>query len=98
VIGSSDTINFSGSSTATLAGINEVLAFGQGIGGLDLINSFGSTDTLQLSKTDFANFTALSNHLTQSGANAVITLNVSDTITLANVTASSLTSTQFSFL
>jgi hypothetical protein len=37
-------------------------------------------------------------HLTQSGANAVITLNSADTITLYNVTASSLTSSEFHFV
>jgi hypothetical protein len=98
VSGSMDTIAFSGNSTASLVGSNDHLNFAQGIGGADVINGFGSTDAIQLSKMDFANFAAMSSHLSQSGANAVITLDASDKITLTNVTASSLTASQFSFV
>jgi hypothetical protein len=98
--GSDDTVNFGLSDTLTLAGGADTMAFQAGIGGKDVINGFASGDLIEMSHTDFASFNALSasGDLAQSGANAVITLNASDTITLAGVTASSLTSAQFNFV
>ncbi len=66
--------------------------------GMSTINGFNSTDAMQLSKSDFANFQALQPHMSQSGANTLITLDASDQVTLTNVTASSLTASQFKFV
>ena len=66
--------------------------------GLDTISGFTSADSMAFSKSDFANWSALSSHISQSGANTLITLDANDVITLINVQASSLTSSQFSFV
>ncbi len=95
--GSSDTLYVHGTSTATLGGISDALHFQHGIGGQDVVNGFGSTDSMWFSHLDFASWSVLQGDMTQSGANTVITLNASDTVTLTNVTASSLTSSQFHF-
>ncbi len=98
VEGSDDTLNMNNNSTAALDGASTRVAFHQGIGGMDAINGFGAGDTIQLSKNDFANFAALSNHLSESNGNAVITVDASDTITLLGVATASLTAGQFSFV
>jgi hypothetical protein len=66
--------------------------------GHDVINVFGSTDTMDLSHLDFASWWALQAHMTQSGVNTVITLDASDSITLNNVSAESLIASQFNFV
>ena len=58
----------------------------------------GSSDVFQFSSADFANFAALQAHMTQSGANTVISLGASDAVTLDNVAVSSLSSGQFKFV
>ena len=98
VAGGSDAITFTGSSTATLSGGSDALSFQHGIGGQDGINGFGSTDSMWFSHLDFATWSVLQGDMTQSGANTVITLNASDTVTLTNVTMSSLSSSQFHFV
>ncbi len=77
-----------------------MLAFAAGIGGLDVISGFVTSDVIQMSQMDFASFAALSasGDLTQSGLDAVITLNASDAITLQDVTASTLTAAQFKYV
>ena len=52
---------------------------------------------MTFSSSDFANWSALLSHMTQSGSNTVLTLDASDKITLTGVTASSLQSSQFHF-
>src|SRR5271165_6922517 len=98
VAGGSATITFTGSSAATLSGGSDLLSFQQGIGDHDVVNGFGSTDSMWLSHLDFATWSVLQGDMAQSGANTVITLNASDTTTLTNVTAASLTSSQFHFV
>lgn len=51
-----------------------------------------------LSASDFANWSALQSHMTQSGNNTVITLDASNAITLTNVATVTLTSSQFNFV
>jgi hypothetical protein len=58
----------------------------------------GASDFFQFSKADFGNFTALQAHMTQSGANTVISLSASDAVTLLGVQESSLTAAQFKFV
>ena len=98
VAGGSDAITFTGSSTATLSGSSDALSFQHGIGGQDVVNGFGSTNSMWFSHLDFATWSVLQGDMSQSGANTVITLNASDTVTLTNVTMSSLTSPQFHFV
>jgi hypothetical protein len=50
---------------------------------------------IELSAKDWPDFASLQPDITQSGANTLITLDASDTITLTNVVASSLTAAQF---
>jgi hypothetical protein len=67
--------------------------------GLTSINGFSSSDVIRLSAKDWSSFSVLqsSGDLWQTGANTLIALDASDTITLANVTKSTLTSAQFVF-
>ena len=53
---------------------------------------------MQFSASDFANFSALQSHTSQSGANTMIALDASDTVTLTNVTATNLAASQFHFV
>jgi Ca2+-binding RTX toxin-like protein len=66
--------------------------------GHDEVTNFGTAkDTLQFNATLFANFTAAMNAASQSGANTVFTIDASDTVTLDNVTKTSLTAANFHF-
>jgi hypothetical protein len=97
VTGSTDTLDLSGTSTVTANGGSDAFVFGAAIG-TEVINGFASTDSIQFSKSDFASWSALQSHISQSGANTVITLDASDTVTLTGVTATSLTSSEFKFV
>jgi Ca2+-binding RTX toxin-like protein len=92
-----DTINITRGDALTVSGGKESLVFQQAFG-RDVINGFAATDTIQLSKADFANWSALLNDMSQSGSNTVITLDALDAITLTDVRASSLQSSQFHFV
>ncbi len=77
-----------------LNGSANLLAFAPQIGSATIFG-FASTDVLQFSKSDFADFAAL--HPVQLGDDTVIGLDAAHAVTLSNVTASSLTSAQFAF-
>ncbi len=110
---SSDTINVAANATATLTGSSNTINVGEGdtltvsgssdsfvfqpAFGIDTINGFASTDSMTFSTSDFADWSALQSHMTQSGSSTVITLDASDKITLTNVATSSLQSSQFHF-
>ena len=96
ITGSSDTVALFGNDTVSLVGGSFHLLFQAAIG-KDTINGFDPSDTLQFSAKDFANFAALQGHISQSGADAVITLDAADKVTLTNVTASSLSASEFRF-
>ena len=96
IVGTGNTISAGENDTLTLSGGNEGFVF-QPAFGADVINGFASTDSMTFSSSDFANWSALLSHMTQSGSNTVITLDASDKITLTGVTESSLKSTQFHF-
>jgi len=67
--------------------------------GHDEVTNFGvAKDTLQFNMTLFSNFTAAMNHASQSGANTVFTIDTNDTVTLDNVTKTSLTAGNFHFV
>ena len=97
VVGNSDTMYLSGTNTLATNGVSDAFVFHPTIG-LDTIDGFAATDTMQFSASDFANFTALSGDISQSGANTVISLDANDTVTLTDVTAASLTASQFHFV
>ena len=80
----------------SLEGADDVLDLQQLFGDTTL-SGFGASDVMQFSKSDFADFQALQGHMTQSGANTQILLDAHDAITLMNVAASSLTTSQFQF-
>ena len=66
--------------------------------GHDEVTNFGlAKDTLQFNMTLFSNFTAAMNAASQSGANTVFTVDANDTVTLDNVTKTSLTAGNFHF-
>jgi len=66
--------------------------------GHDEVTNFGiAKDTLQFNATLFSNFTAAMNAASQSGANTVFTIDTNDTVTLDNVTKTSLTAGNFHF-
>ncbi len=66
--------------------------------GHDEVTNFGiAKDTLQFNATLFANFTAAMNAASQVGANTVFTIDANDTVTLDNVTKTSLTASNFHF-
>jgi ELWxxDGT repeat protein len=96
--GDNDTVSFAGSSALSVSGTGERFLFGQTLG-TSSIAGFVSSDVIQLSKLDWASYSALlsSGDLTQTAAGAQIRLDASDTITLAGVQAASLTSAQFNF-
>ena len=92
-----DGVAFQGSDTLTLKNSNEALTFSAGIGGLDTISGFNATDTITLSKSNFANYQALlsSGDLSETGGNTVITLGAGDKITVLGALVAS---TQFNFV
>ena len=58
--------------------------------GADTITNLTSADTVSLPSSEFANFAALTNAATPSGANVVIAASDGDTLTLKNMTLSTL--------
>jgi VCBS repeat-containing protein len=66
--------------------------------GKDIVTDFTSGDFIEFSTSAFADFAAVKTHMTQVGANAVITLDADDTVTLQNVTAANLKATDFHFV
>jgi autotransporter passenger strand-loop-strand repeat protein len=67
--------------------------------GHDEITNFGvAKDTLQFNASLFANFAAAMADATQSGANTVFTIDANDSVTVDNVTRSSLTASNFHFV
>ena len=97
ISGSSNVVYFNnGNDTASLTGASDTIVAAQGIGGMDTISGFASTDTLQFSAQNFANYQALSQSgdLSEIGGNTVVTLTASDSITVVGAT---LSASQFVF-
>ena len=78
---------------------SDTFAFQQGFATTTINNFDPSNDVIQFNPALFANYNAFINptHTQQVGANTVITYNANETITLTNVTASSLSQTNFKF-
>jgi hypothetical protein len=98
IVGDLNVIGFSGTNTLGVQGGGENFYFAPAMG-LTTITGFAMSDVINLSASDWSSFAALqaSPDLQQSGANTLITLDAADTITLINVTASTLTAAQFNF-
>jgi Ca2+-binding RTX toxin-like protein len=81
------------------AGI-DTFAFDQTTFGKDIVTDFTASagDLLQFSSSTFAGFAAVQSHMSQVGTSTVITFDANDTVTLQNVTASSLTAANFHFV
>ncbi len=97
VIGNNNYIYMQGASTVSLSGTGDHVVTSQALGQQAVIG-FGSTDAMQFSAADFANFGALQSHMSTSGTSTIITLDANDSVTLFNTQPSSLTSSQFSFV
>ena len=95
-----DILSVTGTAGTTLTGGAgaDTFAF-PNIMGQDEVTNFGiAKDTLQFNASLFANFTAAMNAASQSGANTVFTIDTNDTVTLDNVTKTSLTAGNFHFV
>jgi predicted extracellular nuclease len=66
--------------------------------GKDVITDWEAKDVIQLDASQFANFAFVQSHSAQVGADVVITLDATHTITLQNVTLGSLQSNDFLFV
>jgi Ca2+-binding RTX toxin-like protein len=94
-----DTLYVTGTAGTILSGGagHDTFAF-PNVMGHDEVTNFGiAKDTLQFNMTLFSNFTAAMNHASQIGPNTVFTIDANDTVTLDNVTRSSLTASNFHF-
>ncbi len=80
----------------------DVFAFSGNAFGRDIVTDFAAgtagTDVIQLSAAAFASFAAVQSRMSQAGADTVITLDASNTITLRSVTMSSLLAGDFAFV
>jgi hypothetical protein len=99
VTGNSDTIEMLGSSGnwLSLSGNSEMIAFAAQFG-QSYVSGFNSTDTMAFSMSDFVDFQALQSKMSQSGADTIITLDASNSVTLANTKLTDLASSQFKFI
>ncbi len=96
VNGNGDTFWLGGTNTLTLAGNSEQIITAKTLGD-DTITGFNSTDHVQFSASNFADWAHLLGATKQSGSDTIITLDAGDQITLKGVLASSLSSSQFAF-
>ncbi len=104
--GANSTIKL-GSGADTVTAISSLINAGSGHDsfvftgsfGLDTITNFSPLhDNIVLAQAIFANFGAVQSHMTQVGANTVITYDPADAITLTGVKTSSLHASDFHFV
>jgi Ca2+-binding RTX toxin-like protein len=86
-----------GNDTMTGGSGKDIFVFGPSFG-TDTVTDFGGSDQIEFDDGVFANFAAVQAAMTQVGADTVITLAAGHTITLQNVTASSLHANDFLFM
>jgi Ca2+-binding RTX toxin-like protein len=88
----------SGNDVLTGGGGNDTLVFRPGFG-LDRVTDFDDSgnDTIAFSTAVFADWTAVRDAMSASGADVVITLDADNTITLVGTTLASMTQDDFSF-
>jgi hypothetical protein len=75
----------------------DTFAFPDVMGNDEVTNFDFTKDTLQFNATLFSNFSAAMNAASQVGANTVFTIDTNDTVTLDNVTKTSLTAGNYHF-
>jgi hypothetical protein len=104
-LGHADAVDFvpGGIVTAIVASTNDLFEFAGKYGNQtidDFTSGTGPThDVIQFAaKTDFATFAAVQHAMSQVGSNVVIRLDSTDSITLADISKSSLVSTDFKFV
>jgi VCBS repeat-containing protein len=91
------TFNVSGNQTITSGGGQDTFVVNPGFGN-DIITDFEpSKDVIQFNPALFANYSAVMGSTGPDGANTVISYDANDSLTLLNVTASSLSPTNFKF-
>ncbi|RDJ23165.1 hypothetical protein DWF00_21195 [Bosea caraganae] len=94
-------IGGAGNDTLTGGSGHDAFVFQAGMGN-DLITDFtltgSSSDVIEIDATLFANLASLVDVMAQDGRNVVITVDENDTITLANVSLSSLQTDDFRFV
>jgi serralysin len=100
-VGASDILNDPGGSISSVqASASDLFKFGHGFGDV-AINDFVTTgvahDIILLAGDGFSSFSSLQSAISQNGENTVITINVSDTITLENTKSTALTGSDFRF-
>jgi hypothetical protein len=101
-LGASDTVDISsgGVTGAITASIGDLLKFG-GNFGVATIDDFAATgpthDTLELGRSGFGDYAALSSSMSQVGSDVVIRLGAANSLVLADVNLSSLAPADFKF-
>jgi Ca2+-binding RTX toxin-like protein len=95
-----DTLYVTGAAGTVLTGGTgaDTFAFPDAMGNDEVTNFGFAKDTLQFNATLFSNFTAAMNAATQVGVNTVFTIDANDTVTLDNVTKTSLAAGNFHFV
>ena len=90
---------FSVATPVVIAATNasDTFNFQQGFATTNINNFDPLNDAIQFNPVLFANYNAVIGSTKQVGANTVISYNANETITLANVTATSLSPTNFKF-
>jgi hypothetical protein len=97
-LGASDTINDSrGEITGGINAASNDLFLYSGHFGQETINNFAASDIIKFAANDFGSLGSVLGSTKQVGADSVITLDATDTITLVGVAKSSLTAVNFSF-
>jgi hypothetical protein len=97
VTGAGNTIGFLGAATVAASGANTTFAVGGGAGQDTIAGFQAGSDVIQFNAALFANYAAVMADTAQVGANTVIQINANNSVTLDNLTASTLTASNFHF-
>ena len=97
ISGNGNTITFVGAAALTTSGATDKLIF-QASPQTSTFTGYDTSDTFQFSKSTFADWSHFLAASSQQGANTVIHQDATHTITLNNVTLSSLNQSHFSFV
>jgi len=94
-----DTLYVTGAAGTTLTGGAgaDTFAFPNAMGNDAVTNFSTAKDALQFNASLFANFSAAMGAATQAGADTVLTIDANNSVTLDNVSKSSLTASNFHF-
>ena len=86
-----------GSATMTGGGGGDLFVFGSAPGH-DVVTDFKHPDQVQFSQSDFSGYSQMMSHAAQVGADVVITIDPTDTVTLLHTSLTSLSSSDFLFV